>query len=557
MAERVGLVVSFALTAMLDHRNAFACASAALTLVLSASVASAQPLAREEARLSPVSGSATHGGAAVAIAGDIALVGVPGTGTGATHGTVYAYHRTAPATWILEQTITDPEPVASATMDKFGSSIAIAGSTAIVGDPNHGSFAGQAWILTRGGGTPAWTSARIAAPSGAPTSFGASVAISMDTIVIGAPDSGGGRVGAVYVFQLAGALTTAQITTPAAIAASALFGTSVAVGGTSVLVGAPGANQVYTFETDGSSYTQGTTLTGPSAGSFGGAVAISPSGLFAAIGASEESSHGAAYVITRANSSAAWPDAGMPLVPAGLSTSDHFGSSIAATDDAVVVGSPNHDGTSADTGSVYLFSLDRTDGSWHEASSYYVSTGMGGDQLGTSVAVSATSLLGGAPRPMGTLGFAAVFPFPLAVATGCTLAERCASGFCVDGVCCASACGESVADDCMACSTAHGGTADGTCTAARETMSCTACGTPGMCSAMMCMTSGVCDAGTADVDTGMVVGTDGGPGTDGGAPVHHHISGCKCEVGRAGGGLSPIWLFAAVLGLLARRRARG
>jgi len=43
-------------------------------------------------------------------------------------------------------------------------------------------------------------------------------------------------------------------------------------------------------------------------------------------------------------------------------------------------------------------------------------------------------------------------------------ADRCASGLCVDGVCCASACGGSNPNDCQACSLAAGGTTNGTCT---------------------------------------------------------------------------------------------
>ncbi|HXI59195.1 MAG TPA: PxKF domain-containing protein, partial [Polyangia bacterium] len=46
----------------------------------------------------------------------------------------------------------------------------------------------------------------------------------------------------------------------------------------------------------------------------------------------------------------------------------------------------------------------------------------------------------------------------------CTTGPECASGFCVDGACCATACGGNNPGDCQACSMAAGGTADGTCT---------------------------------------------------------------------------------------------
>ncbi|MEW5741550.1 MAG: hypothetical protein AB1938_21710 [Myxococcota bacterium] len=45
----------------------------------------------------------------------------------------------------------------------------------------------------------------------------------------------------------------------------------------------------------------------------------------------------------------------------------------------------------------------------------------------------------------------------------CTSAGDCQSGFCVDGVCCASACGGGATGDCQACSIAAGAAVDGTC----------------------------------------------------------------------------------------------
>lgn len=45
----------------------------------------------------------------------------------------------------------------------------------------------------------------------------------------------------------------------------------------------------------------------------------------------------------------------------------------------------------------------------------------------------------------------------------CTTATSCASGFCVDGVCCDSACGGGLDGDCQACSVARGSLVDGTC----------------------------------------------------------------------------------------------
>lgn len=45
----------------------------------------------------------------------------------------------------------------------------------------------------------------------------------------------------------------------------------------------------------------------------------------------------------------------------------------------------------------------------------------------------------------------------------CDAGSDCASGFCVDGLCCDTACGGGASDDCLACSVAAGAQADGVC----------------------------------------------------------------------------------------------
>ncbi len=52
---------------------------------------------------------------------------------------------------------------------------------------------------------------------------------------------------------------------------------------------------------------------------------------------------------------------------------------------------------------------------------------------------------------------------PLAIGAACSIDANCASGHCVDGVCCATACGFGSTTDCQACSMALTGVANGTC----------------------------------------------------------------------------------------------
>jgi hypothetical protein len=56
----------------------------------------------------------------------------------------------------------------------------------------------------------------------------------------------------------------------------------------------------------------------------------------------------------------------------------------------------------------------------------------------------------------------------------CAANSQCATGFCVDGVCCTSACGGGLAGDCMACSVGAGAALDGTCGPAAKGTTCRA-----------------------------------------------------------------------------------
>lgn len=94
----------------------------------------------------------------------------------------------------------------------------------------------------------------------------------------------------------------------------------------------------------------------------------------------------------------------------------------------------------------------------------------------------------------------------------CRASSECASGFCIDGLCCSTACGTGGADDCMACSVAAGASVDGTCSTARVGTTCrpsrgvcdvaeVCSGTSSVCpgdSPPTCIDAGAPDAGTAD-----------------------------------------------------------
>jgi hypothetical protein len=154
--------------------------------------------------------------------------------------------------------------------DVFGFSVAVSGDTVVVGAPyedsnatgvngvqtdNSATDSGAAYVFVRGGTT--WTQQAYlkASNTGASDLFGNSVAVSGDTVVVGASheDSNATGVngdqtnnsatdsGAAYVFVRGGTTWTQQAYLKASnTGASDLFGYSVAVSGDTVVVGAYG-----------------------------------------------------------------------------------------------------------------------------------------------------------------------------------------------------------------------------------------------------------------------------------------------------------------------------
>jgi FG-GAP repeat protein len=121
--------------------------------------------------------------------------------------------------------------------DAFGSAVGVSGSTLVVTAP--GTVPSAAWVYVGNGAS--WSQQAKLAP-GAITSgerFGRSVSISGDRIAVGA-DQASSDAGAVYVFVRTGVTwTEEQRLTGADTVAFDAFGTSVALDGDTLVVGAP------------------------------------------------------------------------------------------------------------------------------------------------------------------------------------------------------------------------------------------------------------------------------------------------------------------------------
>ena len=298
--------------------------------------------------------------------------------------------------------------------------------------------------------------------------MGWSIAVSGDTIVVGAPhedsstagvqngttptvDEVASDAGAAYVFVRTGASWSQQAYLKASqVAAGDGFGTSVAVSGDIIVVGAPhedsgtvgvqngatptideaasDAGAAYVFVRTGTSWSQQAYLKASqvSAGDdFGASVAVADTTVV--VGAHQEdgsttgvqngatptvdeatSDAGAAYVFVRDGRS--WSQQAY-LKASQVSAGDIFGASVAVADTTVVVGAHQEDSSTAgvfhsaaptvdeaasDAGAVYVFVRDGT--SWSQQAYLKASQVSAGDIFGFSVAVAGDTIVVGAPH---------------------------------------------------------------------------------------------------------------------------------------------------------------
>lgn len=353
--------------------------------------------------------------------------------------------------------------------DFFGGSLSLSGDLLVVGAPlessaspgvggneldNSASAAGAAYVFVRNGTT--WTQDAYlkASNPGADDRFGASVAISGTTILVGAPleDSGattiGGnqldesapQAGAVYVFRHLGSTWSQEAYFKATNSYAGLeFGRTVAIDGDRAVVGAPNefgastgvngnqadltaplAGAAYVFLRVGSAWTQQAYLKASNTDSgdgFGGSVSVSADTIV--VGASYEDStatgvngnqsdnsvgdSGAAYVFAW---NGTWSQQAY-LKASNTGASDNFGHSLSIAGDALVVGAPDEEGSDTGvngnqlsngaiwSGAAYLFR--RNVSVWNPFAYLKASNTDAGDNFGWTIGLSGNSVTIGCP----------------------------------------------------------------------------------------------------------------------------------------------------------------
>ncbi len=448
-------------------------------------------------------------GTSVALSGSTAFLGTPGRVNPdpslpafTTTGTVYVARRIG-SSWNIAQQMFAPD---GANLDKFGKAVALDGTWGIVGAPGDDASAGSAYLYQSNADGSVWSyRQKLLSPTRtAYEYFGQSVAISGSTIVVGAYGNGA-YTGKAYVYRWNGSTWTwVQTLTAPGAATYDFFGYSVAVSGNVILVGAYGddvigtnSGSVYAYRYNGSTWGYSQTFwpsTVASGDSFGGSCALD--GGLAVIGAPvDDSFAGSAYAFRDNGSSFQWEGT---LVPSDRKTSDRFGQTVAVAGSGILVGAS--DWTNNATGKVqqgkaYYFAYDGT--AWREKLSLLQTSPWGytEDHFGSAVALNGGSAVVGAmgedpPAPTDS-GKAYFFDIACTASSGCVTNADCADDGnpCTSEVCSGGACTHPLKAAGTACTTDNN-----------------------LCTSDTCSSTGVCQY--ANVATGTLCTDDGNPCTN-------------------------------------------
>ncbi len=338
-------------------------------------------------------------GLSVDIDGDEIIIGSPGYGN---TGAAFVFARSA-NTWALQATLRDQpqsEPHTITGYPDIGTAVSIQRGTAVVSIPSAsedtGNQIGAAWVFIRS--NAGWEHQATLSPS-APidrSRFGHTLALDNGRIVVGAPNAhraDGEEIGLAYVFQQSGA-SWRQVSVLEAIDGldDDMFGSSVALGGDRLLVGAAqsdtdeleNAGAVYVFSGGDNVWTltgkltawdaNGHEMFGTSVSLAGTEAIVGSGGAAVAEGSGGTSTAGSVRIIADVTKAPQPPaKIATPLLPLATNAPVFteisqikkpegapccFGGPLAVSGDTVVVGAPEGDGKPESNGLVYVYVRD-------------------------------------------------------------------------------------------------------------------------------------------------------------------------------------------------------
>jgi FG-GAP repeat len=379
-------------------------------------------------------------GVSVAVDGDLMVVGAltDEPNGNITQGSAYLYQKTATGNWQLIKKFLARDGKA---FDAFSRSVAISGTTVVVGaawkdTPNStsdGVDRGAVYVFERDqGGTNKWGLVKklLASDGKSFDYFGYSVAISGDTIVVGALNGTNVDKGSAYIFSRNTGGTNAWGRVKELVVndgvADDQFGKSISISGNTIVVGAfwddvaTNINQgsAYVFERDQSGINKWGLVKklmasdGAASDAFGSSVSISGNTIVIGVDnhiVGTKGNLGAAYVFERnlggVNN---WGEV-KELIASDSVDTDSFGSAVSIHDNTIVVGSFGVGGDQ-NIGAAYLFRRNLGgSNAWGQIRKLIASDRSQYDYLGISTSISSGTVLVGAFGQKNNIGAAYIF----------------------------------------------------------------------------------------------------------------------------------------------------
>jgi hypothetical protein len=353
-------------------------------------------------------------GFSVAISGKTAVIAAPGTKSNAGSSHVYNYiFRRSGSQWAKVATLPDPRGLAN---DEYAWSVAIssskAGTYVAIGGNNTNGQPDLVYIYKGSGKT--WSlEATLRDPGNSyEDMFGDALAISSTTLVVGA-SCVDYNSGAAYIYERSGShwLREASMRDPLD-RENDTFGGSVAVSGDTVLIGSNGQGYVYTHK-PGHGWPQTAVIRNPGPpANFG--LTVTLSGKTAVIGAPGPApntpdpgslSAGTAYLYTLKGT--AWSRRQKLTAPAGIH-GDEFGYAVAMTSSRLLIGMPTYG--KIDCGNALVFTP--SGGKWDFHGQVKDPACTAGDQFGYAVALYEATGVIGAPGTNSGQGANYELPLP-------------------------------------------------------------------------------------------------------------------------------------------------
>ena len=235
--------------------------------------------------------------------------------------------------------------------------------------------------------------------------FGSSVAIDATSIVVGAYGDNGAE-GSVSLFRLDPSdnlWKETKITASDKDGSADAFGYSVDLSGDTIVVGAAyddasssdsGSAYIYRLDPSDNTWNEHKLTASDASSSDAFGSSVAVNNTMVAIGAQLADDRGALYVFRLDPSSNLWHQT--KIVASDANVADFFASSIALDNNHIIVGAPQDDDTGSASGSAYIFRFDPSDNTWNQ-SKLTASDAAANDQFGSSVSFHGSIAVVGSP----------------------------------------------------------------------------------------------------------------------------------------------------------------